>query len=262
VSGGDRPLSALRTDWPSTPDFHPEFGLLCPSPRRRRGLRLAMVCVMAGMTIGATMGLAIAHWRDGDAASPPARSFDEERLTLPGNAAFPPIDIPVVPIPASASTAGADEAAAARPQGVCTDPGVKDMAAAFLNPSCGSSKSHVRHVARATYRVATVVIGRTDVTAAETAPVAVAAIEPPRAPAGVMLKSVPSTTQPIERPALPRKKVKVVTSAPIVLTPPAGEPTPQEAGFSAFAATPWPGRSDRRPADTSRAAGLQILGGW
>ncbi len=132
------------------------------------------------------------------------------------------------------------------------------MAAEFLNPNCGSGKSHVRHVARAVYRVATVVIGRTDVTAAETAPVAVAAIEPPRAPAGVMLKVLPSTTQPIERPVLPTKKLKVVTSAPIVLTPPAREPTPQEAGFSAFAATPWLGRSDSRPADTP---GLQGLGG-
>jgi hypothetical protein len=210
---------------------------------------------MAGMAIGATMELAIAHWRGGEAASASARSFDEERLTLPGDAAFPPIDIPVVPIRSSASTAGADELAAARPQGVCTDPSVKDMAATFLNPNCGSGKSHVRHVARATYRVATVVVGRTDVTAAETAPVAVAAIEPLHAPAGVTLKVVPSTNQPIERPAAPPKKVKIVTSAPIELTPPTREPTPQEAGFSAFAATPWRGRSDSRPSD------LQSLGG-
>jgi hypothetical protein len=255
VPGGDRPLSALRSDWSSTPDFHPEFGRLCPSPRRRRALRIAVACVMAGMAIGTTMELAIAHWRDGDAASPSVRSFDEERLTLPGDAAFPGIDIPAVPIRSSASTAGADESTAARPQGVCTDPSVRDMAAAFLNPNCALSKSHVRHVARATNRVATVVIGRTDVTAAETAPAAVAAIEPLHAPADVTLKVVPSTTQPIGRPALPPKKVKVVMSASIVLTPPAREPIAQEAGFSAFAATPWPGRSDSRPSD------LQNLGG-
>jgi hypothetical protein len=210
---------------------------------------------MAGMAIGATMGLAIAHWRGGDATSASARSFDEERLTLPGDAAFPPVDIPVVAIGSSASTPGADEPTAARPQGVCADPSVKDMAAAFLNPNCGSSKPHVRHVARATYRVATVVIGRADVTPAETAPVAVAAIEPLNTPAGAMLKLVSSSTQPIERPALPSKKAKVVTSAPIALTPPAREATPQEVGFSAFAAAPWPRRGD------SRATDLQSLGG-
>jgi hypothetical protein len=241
-------LPALRSD-------------VYPFPRGRRGLRLALACVMAGTAIGATIELAIAHWRGGDAASPSARSFNEERLTLPGDAAFPPIGVPVAPTRPSALSAGADEWAAVRPQGGCTDPSVKDMAAAFLNPSCGLSKSHVRHVGRATYRVATVVIGRTDAAAADTAPVAVAAIEPLHAPAGVMVKVVPSTTQPIERPVLPPKKAKVVTSAPIVLTPPAREPTPQEAGFSAFAATPWPGRSDSRPADTPRAADLQSLGG-
>jgi hypothetical protein len=251
-------LSA-RSDWPSTPDFHPEFGLLCPSPRMRRGLRLAVACVMAGMAIGATVELAIAHWRGGDAVSPSARTFDEERLTLPGDTAFPPIDI--LRIRLSASTAGQDEPTAARPQGLCTDPSLKDIAAEFLNPNCESRKSHVRHVARATYRVATVVIGRIDVTAAETAPVAVAAIEPLLAPAGVMVKPVPSSTLPIERPAPPPKKVKVVTSAPIVPTLPSRDPNQQEAGLSAYAATPWPGRSDGRSADTSRAADLPSLGG-
>jgi hypothetical protein len=209
---------------------------------------------MAGMAIGATIEFAIAHWYGGEAA-PPARSFDEERLTLAGGVAFPPIDIPVVPIRSPAPTAGADAPTAASPPGGCADPSSKDMAAAFLNPSCGLSKSRGRHVARATNRVATVLIGRTDVTAAETAPVAVAAIEPSPAPAGAMLKGAPSPP-PTERPALPPKKAKGATSAPIVLTPPAREPIPQEAGFSAFAATPWPGRSD-----PSRAADLQSLGG-
>jgi hypothetical protein len=130
------------------------------------------------------------------------------------------------------------------------------MAAAFLNPSCGLSKSRVRHGARVTNRVATVVIGRADATAAETAPIAVATIEPLHAPVGSMLKGVPSTPPATERPALPPKKVKSLMSAPIMLTAPGREPIPPEAGFSAFAATPWPARSD-----TSRAADLQSLGG-
>ena len=57
-------MPSSRAGWSRTPDFHPEFGRLCPSPRRRRGMRLAMVSVVAALAIGATMGLAVAHWRD------------------------------------------------------------------------------------------------------------------------------------------------------------------------------------------------------
>jgi hypothetical protein len=203
------------------------------------------------------MELAIAHWHDGDVTA--AKAIDDERLAE--DAVVPvAVDIPVVSNPVastrpSASMAGANELDVARQQGVCTDPSVRDMATAFLNPNCGSNKPRVRHLARTTYRVATMVIGRTNAVAAETAPVAVAAIEPLHAPAGVMLRAAPATTQPAERPA-PPKKVKVVASAPIALTPPTREPTQQDTGFNAFAATPWPGRSD-----TSRAADLQSLGG-
>ena len=60
----------------AVPDYHPEFGLLCPSPRRRRGMRLAALCAVTAMAIGATMGLAVARWpASGDglaAASEPA----------------------------------------------------------------------------------------------------------------------------------------------------------------------------------------------
>jgi hypothetical protein len=218
-----------------------------------------MAYMMAGMAIGATMELAIAHWRDADVASPVAKAIDVERLAddavVPVALDIPVVSNPVVPIRPSASTAGADEKTAARPQGVCTDPSVRDMATAFLNPNCGSNKPHARHVARTTYRVATMIIGHTDTATVEAAPVAVAAIEPLHAPASVMLKVVPATTLPAERPASP-KKVKVVASAPMALTPPTREPTQQSAGFNAFAATPWPGRSE-----TSRAADLQSLGG-
>jgi hypothetical protein len=218
-----------------------------------------MACIMAGMAIGATMELAIAHWRDADRTIPSAKSIDDER---PAEAAAVPVALdipaaskPVVSTRPYASTAGANEPDVARQQGICTDPSVRDMATAFLNPNCGSNKPHARHIARTTYRVATVVIGHTDATAAETAPVAMAAIEPLHAPASVMLRMVPAPTQPAER-AAPPKKVKVVASAPIALTLPTREPTQQDAGFNAFAGTPWPGRSD-----TSRAADLQSLGG-
>ena len=41
-------MRSLVGHWPSTPDFHPEFGLLCSSPRRRRSMRLAMASAAAG----------------------------------------------------------------------------------------------------------------------------------------------------------------------------------------------------------------------
>jgi hypothetical protein len=63
------PASAVHSDWLVAPDFHPEFGFLCPSPRRRRRLRLAITLMLAGMGIGATIELAVAHWRDNDTAA-------------------------------------------------------------------------------------------------------------------------------------------------------------------------------------------------
>jgi hypothetical protein len=253
-------MSTHRSDWPSTPDSHPEFGRLCPSPSRRRSMRLAIVCVLAGMAIGATMGLAFAHWRDNDVVpSPAAGSIDEEPLAE--GVAVPAVrDISVVSARPSTS---ADELTAARPQGFCKDTGGKDLATAFLNPTCDSAKPHARHPARTTYRVATVTVGRTESpSAAEPMPVTAAAIEPSHAAVGAAGRPLIPTTQPIERPA-PPKKPKTAPSAPIALTPPAREPSQQDAGINAYAAMPWPGRDYfQRPGGTTRAAVLQpSLGG-
>jgi hypothetical protein len=256
-------MSTSRPEWPSTPDFHPEFGLLCPSPRRRRSMRLALASVMAGVAIGATMEIAIAHWRDSDAATPVASAIDRERLAE--DAAVPTIsNVPVISLPHSASTADADATTATRMQGVCKDVGVKDPAAAFLNPTCGSGKPHARHAARTTYRVATMIVGRTDPApaAAEPAPVTVAAVEPSRAAVSAALKVAASTTQPVERAVPAPRKPKVAPRVPILLAPPTREPVQQEAGLSAFAAMPRLGRGyDDRPLDTSRAAALPGFGG-
>ena len=40
---------------PPAYDIHPEFGYLCPTPRARRELRVAVVSILAGMAIGATI---------------------------------------------------------------------------------------------------------------------------------------------------------------------------------------------------------------
>jgi hypothetical protein len=181
-------VSAPCSDWPSTPDFHPEFGLLCPSPRRRRSMRLAMACVIAGVAIGATMELAIAHWRDSDAASPVVSSIDREPPVE--DAAVPTIsDVPVISVPHAASTNDAGAATATRTQGVCKEVGVKDLAAEFLNPTCGSGKPRARHATRTTNRVATMIVSRIEPVpaAAEPAPVTQATVE--TAPCGRQRRS-------------------------------------------------------------------------
>jgi hypothetical protein len=40
---------------PPAYDIHPEFGYFCPTPRGRRELRVAVVSILAGMAIGATI---------------------------------------------------------------------------------------------------------------------------------------------------------------------------------------------------------------
>jgi hypothetical protein len=141
--------------WPAVPDFHPEFGFLCPSPRRRRGMRLAVIGVLATMAIGATMGLALAHRTDGEEPTATAQPMDEQ----------PPAaltDISISSLPRSMSPAGADPSPVTRAQESCKAGTSEDMAALFLNPSCGTRKPHAKHGARATNRVATVILGRMD----------------------------------------------------------------------------------------------------
>jgi hypothetical protein len=48
-----------------TPDLHPEFGYLCPSPRLHRDARVAVVSVLLGAIIGGIGVVALAPDRDG-----------------------------------------------------------------------------------------------------------------------------------------------------------------------------------------------------
>ena len=137
-------MSNSRYGWPPAPDFHPEFGLLCPSPRRRRALRLATVAVLsAALGIGATMGLAVAHRTDGEELAAALLTVQEQ---LPAR----PFDI------------SANSREVTRARASCRAGTSEDMAALFLNPSCGARKPHAKHGARETNRVATVIVGRMD----------------------------------------------------------------------------------------------------
>jgi hypothetical protein len=176
-----RPVSTVGSDWPIVPAFHPEFGLLCPSPRWRRRLRLAVTVLLAGIGIAATIELAVAHWRDSDAAAQTrsAGPVDEEPLMEP--AAIPQLyGIPVASLP-SAASAAAPEARTLPQQGSCKD-AAQDLAATFLHSACRPGKAHARRAERAPNRVATVIVGRME---SAPGPATVEAV-PYRAAAGEM----------------------------------------------------------------------------
>jgi hypothetical protein len=232
-------MSGSRSDWPV--DFHPEFGLLCPSPRRRRGLRLALASMVAIMAVGATMGLAVAHWPDGEALAAAVQPNDEQPLVAP-------ID---------ASPVG-------RAQESCKAGASQDLAVFFFGSTCSSGRPHARHGARAANRVATVILGRVDAAPVAPEPVAVAAIEPSQVTAGVGARTAQKSTNAMTpaQPALPPKKAKAMSGAapgaPIALNSPGRALSRQgdavnAAAVSAYAATPRFGRAAFDSYDASRA---------
>jgi len=198
----------------AVPDFHPEFGLLCPSPRRRRGMRLAALCIVTAMAIGATMRLAIARWPDsGDGLPATAEPMNGSPLAQVSAAR-------VEAAPAHGSC---------RPDKVDT---FKDLLALFLAPDCASGK-HARHGARAANRVANVIIGRTDAVPAPT-PAAETVAEPVEVKAADVEKSTNTTTAAGER-TKSLKKPRAKVGAPIALTPPARDPSGQNAMLNPYA---------------------------
>lgn len=121
--------------------FHPEFGLLCPSPRRARRLRLLLVCVVAATAVGATVGLARTHAPDRDEVAATTIATEEFDVRSP---AAPAAEAPT-PL---------------RGQDFCKSVGAQDPVAAFLNPGCSVPKPH--HAARAGRKVATYIFGNSD----------------------------------------------------------------------------------------------------
>ena len=212
-------MSSSRSDWPAAPDFHPEFGFLCPSVRRRRGLRVATAIVATTLAIGTTMGFAVAHRTDGTGLAATAQPTDE-----------PPL--------ADVAISAAD---ATRQHESCKGDAAQDLAAFFLNSTCGSSKPHAKHGARIANRVATVIIGRADAPPAPT--VAATAIELSPVGGGNAEKSANLATAAIERTALPKKpKAKVSASTGAAANAPA-----VDAAVSAYASVPQSRLQSYRP---------------
>jgi hypothetical protein len=133
-------MAPSRSDWPAA--YHPEFGMICPSVRRRRALRL-VTAMAATLAIGTTIGLAGVHRPDRDAVAAAAIATDEPNF-------------------AKASTPAGDFAPAAQSgQDFCRSVAARDPVASFLNPGCSAPKP--RHGKRGAGRSATFVLSRTDV---------------------------------------------------------------------------------------------------
>jgi hypothetical protein len=191
------------------PDYHPEFGLLCPSPRRRRGMRLAALCAVTAMAIGATMGLAVARWpATGDglaAASEPENSSPLARVSASGG---------VTP-PAHKSC---------KPEKVDSFP---DLLALFLAPDCGPG-NHVRRGAREANRVANVVIGRTDAVPTPPAETAAEPVEVKATDAEKTSNSAAAAVEPTKSPKKPKLKPRDPGRQNATLDPYAGPRFGQE----------------------------------
>jgi hypothetical protein len=200
-------MSNSRSDWPSAPDFHPEFGFLCPSARRRRGLRLATVIVATTLAIGTTVGFAVAHRTDGVGLPSTTQPTDEPPVA---GIAAPTVDAP-------------------RQHETCQGDVAQDLAAFFLNSACGSNKPHAKHGARVANRVATVIIGRADAPPAPTA-----AIESSQVGGGNTEKPASVATAAIERTAPPKKpKAKASPATALAANGPA-----VDAAVNAYASVP------------------------
>jgi hypothetical protein len=246
------------------PNFHPEFGYLCPSAQFRRKARNAVITLAAGGLIAGSVALALlpqlTPQSPGDGG--------HEATALPAMAA-PPVDRTAdlaadlkatsptdesVPARTTVRTIAAERAAAAHAQASC-----EDLSGAFLAPQCQlgkAGKSHTAHVPHeAGTRVAGVSIGRTSAAVQagpQDAATPAAAQDPaPRmaaasrsAPAAETAATVaaaneaPAVARPLPKPAMSDKKpVKIVRRQ----APGPQGPGREVASADAPAAPPSPG---------------------
>jgi hypothetical protein len=143
----------FRSEPSVMPAYHPEFGYLCPSPRVRRSLRVALMSAVVGMGIGACIVLSLIDRRfAGSGQSEQTSTF--ARTDRAWSAA-------------AQAAALENEAAAAPPGGEDTTgmtiarEACQDESASYLNSKCHLVRRHKAHTSRSTAsRLATVEIGR------------------------------------------------------------------------------------------------------
>ncbi len=163
-------------------------------------MRLAALCAMTAMAIGATMGLAVARWPasgDGLAAAPEPVTSPLARVSATGGFAPPGHK-------------------ACKPEKVNS---FADLLALFLAPDCGAS-NHVRHGAREANRFANVIIGRTDAT--PTAETAAQPVEVKAADADKASNAATAAVEPTKSPKKPKLKPRDPARQNAMLNPYAG----------------------------------------
>jgi hypothetical protein len=224
-------MSSWDSEFASTPSFHPEFGVLCPSQRFLHRLRqTAVAIVLAVIVIGGT-ALALAPQLS------PHRDIVREEGMRGGIELLPDNSASAVQPDTSKAPAGSSAMAfvsRARAQAQCDD-----LSDSFLSPQCQLGKSGKAHLARTAHQqgaqVSTVVLGRTE-THPQNSPQPARAPEPASAPqpasapareaaiAPPAAEAAAAVDLPLERPPLPPKRpekqdkpVKVVRSKPLPL---------------------------------------------
>jgi hypothetical protein len=242
-------MFTFRTDESVRWDSHPEFGILCPSPRRRRRIRTAMVSALAIIAAGAMIKLAGAHRQGSDLAAARATEGTEQAAVADHEGLSKPLAAPSVLAQSSTSAADVGGLTAPPQGGQCKESSGPNLASTFLNPVCG--QSHLKHAGRNPHKVLTVIIGRSEPPPASETSVAAAPTDASHPSAGAA--GSPATTQPIEHPAsLPKKKT---TSVPQIAATPAQAPAQPFDPFGAFAAARQrPGAFERSATPRATAA--------
>lgn len=264
-------MSAWNSEFSSAPNFHPEFGLLCPSRQVLRRLRQATVAVAMGLVVVGGTALALVPQ-----LAPRVDVVSEEGMRggvglLPENSASAAqgdadtLDKGTSNKAASDKKAPAGQGAMAFVRQARREVACDDLAGTFLSPQCQlgkAGKAHLAHAARpqggqvaaggqvpaggqapAAGQLPTVALGYADAhpqipaqaPASASARAAVAAVTPPiDAEAPVVL---PPARPPLP-PKKPEKPVKVVHTKPAP-TPTrdiasVDEPPPSPSGFDLF----------------------------
>lgn len=137
----------------TAPGYHQEFGYLCPSPRVRHSIRVAMISAAVGVSIGALIVLTLMDRRLAD-------SRQSERTSTFGRA-----DRASYPVaqatPLESDVAAAPLASEDKAGGSIMKEGCEDAPTSYLDPKCHLVKKRKAHASRSmAMRLATVQIGR------------------------------------------------------------------------------------------------------